>query len=88
MPILACGLTVRRGVAHDPELAGWHVCGTTVALLGMIVMLAALGLAWPHPLAIVAVAAIDSAALVAGRVPVAIANRCTPARSPARRWPI
>jgi hypothetical protein len=64
MPILACGLTVRRGVGRDPELAGWHFCGTTVALLGMIVMLAALGLAWPHPLAIVVVAALDCAVLV------------------------
>ncbi len=64
MPILVCGLTLRRGVARDPELAGWHVAGTTVALVGMIVMLTALGLAWPHPLAIVAVAAVDCAALV------------------------
>ncbi|MFZ1933529.1 MAG: hypothetical protein WCB27_16400 [Thermoguttaceae bacterium] len=64
VPILACGLTVRRGVARDAELAGWHLCATTVALLGMIGMLAALGLAWPHPLAIVAVAAIDCAVLV------------------------
>ncbi len=64
MPVLACGLTVRRGVARDAALAGWHVCATTVALVGMIVMLAALGLAWPHPLAIVAVAAIDCAVLV------------------------
>ena len=64
MPVLACGLTVRRGVARDAALAGWHVSATTVALVGMIVMLAALGLAWPHPLAIVAVAAIDCAVLV------------------------
>ena len=64
MPVLACGLSVRRGVTRDAALAGWHVCATTVALLGMIVMLAALGLAWPHPLAMVAVAALDCAVLV------------------------
>ncbi len=64
VPVLACGLTVRRGVARDPALAGWHVSGTAVALVGMTVMLAALGLAWPHPLAIMAVAALDCVALV------------------------
>ena len=61
---MACGLTVRRGVARDPALSGWHVSGTTIALVGMIVMMAALGLAWPYPLAIVAVAAVNCVALV------------------------
>ncbi len=64
LPILATGLAVRRGVARDPALAGWHVSGTAVALVGMGVMLAALGLAWPQPLAMMAVAALDGVALV------------------------
>ena len=64
MPVLACGLTVRRGVARDRQLSGWHVSGTAIALVGMIVMLAALGLAWPYPLAIVTVAALNCVALV------------------------
>ena len=78
--------TVRRGVARDPALAGWHVSGTAVALVGMTVMLAALGLAWPHPLAIMAVAALDCVALVLAafrwRLPALHAGA-----SPAPRWP-
>ncbi|MCE5268170.1 MAG: hypothetical protein LLG00_09825 [Planctomycetaceae bacterium] len=64
-PILATGLAVRRGVGRNESLAAWHVSGTAVALLGMTVMLVALGFAWPHPLPIMAVAAIDGLALVA-----------------------
>ncbi|MFZ5831834.1 MAG: hypothetical protein ACOY3P_17235 [Planctomycetota bacterium] len=63
LPILVSGLTVRRGVAHDAALAAWHVSGTAVAMIGMTAMLLAIGLAWPHPLAVIAVAAIDCAAL-------------------------
>ena len=65
VPILAGGLTVRRGVARDRELGAWHAAGTLVALLGAIVMLAALGLAWPQPGMMIAVATIECAVLVA-----------------------
>ncbi|MEN6451733.1 MAG: hypothetical protein ABFC96_14675, partial [Thermoguttaceae bacterium] len=64
VPIVACGLAVRRGVARNAALAAWHVSGTVVTLLGMAVMLAALGFAWPHPMAIMTVAAIDGLALL------------------------
>ena len=63
MPILAVGLTVARGTAKDASLAAFHVAGTTVALLGAIAMGAAVVLAWPHPLAVLAVGAINGAVL-------------------------
>ena len=65
VPILAGGLSVRRGVARDRTLGAWYSAGTLVALTGAIVMLAALGLAWPQPGMIIAVVATECAVLVA-----------------------
>lgn len=64
LPILAGGLSVRRGTEKDDSLAPYHTAGTTVALVGVIVMLAALGMAWPHPLGIAAVGGLSAATLV------------------------
>ena len=62
--VLASGLTMMRGTRRQRDLAAFHAAGTMLALLGMAVMLGALGLAWPQPRWIMAVAAINCAALV------------------------
>jgi len=64
LPILACGLTAGRKTAHDASLAAYQTAGTTIALLGMLAMLAALALAWPRPLGIIAIGGLNCAALV------------------------
>ncbi len=63
-PILAGGLTVMRGSGRDKELAAYHLAGTIVALVAMLAMLAALALAWPVPGWLIAVAVLNSVALV------------------------
>jgi len=63
VPILACGLTVMRRLVRDTALEAYRTAGTMLALLGIVVMLAALGLAWPQPSAIVAVGTFCGAAL-------------------------
>ncbi|NQU24237.1 MAG: hypothetical protein HQ567_23390 [Candidatus Nealsonbacteria bacterium] len=64
IPILATGLRAIRGVAGEPKMASYHVAGTAVALVGMVVMIAALVLTWPHPLGLIVVGSINAAALV------------------------
>ena len=64
VPVLAGGLTVMRGSGRDKELAAYHLAGTIVALVAMLVMLAALALAWPSPGWLTAVAALNGMALV------------------------
>jgi hypothetical protein len=63
--VLAGGLTVFRGVRRDPALAGYQTAGICVAVTGMGAMLAALGLAWPHPGWLVAVGLLSAATLAA-----------------------
>lgn len=64
LPILAAGLTVVVGTRRDDRLGAFHVAGTTVALLGMVAMLAALAMAWPHPLWILLVGTLNAVALL------------------------
>lgn len=64
VPVLAGGLTVMRGSGRDKELAAYHLAGTTVALVAMLAMLAALGMAWPAPAWLIAVAVLNTIALV------------------------
>ena len=64
IPILACGLTAGRKTDRDASLAAYQTAGTTIGLLGMLAMLAALGLAWPGPLGIIAIGGLNCAALV------------------------
>ena len=63
VPILASGLTVMRGSRRDKELAAYHLAGTVVALVGMLVMLVALGFAWPSPQWLICVAVINTVTL-------------------------
>ena len=65
MPVVAAGLTAMRGAARDKTLGGFHLAGTWVALLGMLAMLAGLGLAWPRPAWIIAVGTLEATALAA-----------------------
>jgi hypothetical protein len=74
-PITAAGLAVMRGTAESSDLAGYRTAGTSVALVGMTALVAALGLAWPQPPLILLVGALNAVALGAVafryRVPVA-----------------
>ncbi|MEE9602905.1 MAG: hypothetical protein V3V75_06345, partial [Thermoguttaceae bacterium] len=63
LPLLAVGLTIFRGTSSRQAIAALRVTGTMIALLGMLALLVALGLAWPHPLGIMAVGAIACVAL-------------------------
>lgn len=63
VPVMAVGLTLARGMPSKSELEGYRATGTTVALVGAVVMLAALAMAWPAPAALVAIGAFDAAAL-------------------------
>ena len=63
LPALAAGLTVQRGTRRDPALDSFRLAGTTVALTALAGMLAAVGLAWPHPGWIIAVSLFDVLAL-------------------------
>jgi len=64
VPILAGGLTVMRGSRRDKDLAAYHLAGTMVALVAMLVMLAGLAFAWPAPGWLIAVASLNTVALV------------------------
>ena len=54
-----------RGTLHAPvnPLGPYHLAGTSIALLASVLMLAALVLAWPQPGWLIAVGALDAAAL-------------------------
>jgi hypothetical protein len=68
VPTLAGGLLVQRRLQVTPagteDSAGTiHTVGTAVALAGMLVMLAAVVLAWPQPVALILVCALNFAVL-------------------------
>src|SRR5262249_59486751 len=54
VPILAGGLLVRRGLPRE-EGGGPRTAGTAVAFTGLALMLSAVVLAWPEPLAVLIV---------------------------------
>src|SRR5262249_9661070 len=54
VPILAGGLLVRRGLPRE-EGGGPRTAGTAVAFTGLALMLSAVVLAWPQPLAVLLV---------------------------------
>ncbi len=64
IPVLAAGLTIVRGMSRDTSLGAYRTAGTTIALVGITAMLAALGMAWPQPLGVIAVGGFTAAALV------------------------
>ncbi|MGH7194903.1 MAG: hypothetical protein ACREJM_15415, partial [Candidatus Saccharimonadales bacterium] len=57
-----CGLFVKRAMAGEAE-AGLRTAGTAIGLLGAMAMFAAVGLAWPLPAAMIAVALFNFAVL-------------------------
>jgi hypothetical protein len=63
-PILASGLRIMRGMARDQSLEAFRAAGTTVALVGVGLQLAALALCWPQPLGLVVVGLLGAASLI------------------------
>ncbi len=63
LPVLAAGLTIQRRALRDSSLESYRLAGTTVALVALAGMLAAVGLAWPHPHWIMAVCLFDAVVL-------------------------
>jgi hypothetical protein len=64
VPILAGGLLVRRGLPRE-EGGGPRTAGTAVAFTGLALMLSAVVLAWPQPLALLLVCLANAAILSA-----------------------
>jgi hypothetical protein len=77
IPILAAGLTIRRRMAEELKEAGMlRTAGSAIILSGVLVMLVPAILAWPHPVLLMVVCALDFAVLtyVAFRYDLAIAH--------------
>jgi hypothetical protein len=80
VPVLAGGILVHRGLAEAPDAntgptASLRTAGTAIALAGMAIMLAAVGLAWPRPVPLILVCGLNFVVLTAAaflyRLPVA-----------------
>ncbi len=63
LPLAAGGLVVMQGLPDDEEHAGLRTAGTTLAIVGMMLMLVGLGLAWPEPSRLILVGLLNVAAL-------------------------
>src|SRR5205807_8781447 len=75
-PALSYGLSTHRDLADNLEAGTWRTIGTTVALTGMMIMLAAGLLAWPSPFLLLLVCILDFAIItyVAFRYELPIAH--------------
>jgi hypothetical protein len=60
-PVLSCGLKVHQELADISQAGIWRTTGTSVALSGLMIMLAAGLLAWPSPLVLLLVCLVDFA---------------------------
>lgn len=63
-PTMAAGLMLWRRV-QNAELAGLRTAGTALAVLGSLIMLAGVALAWPEPALLIAVAGLNFIVLTA-----------------------
>ncbi len=63
MPVLSAGLILQRRLPADTKLEGHRTAATMIALFGVVLQLAALVLAWPQPMLIVAVGVLAAACL-------------------------
>src|SRR5262249_55672442 len=79
VPVLAAGLLVHNGLASDGARAAFRTAGTGVALGGVLVLLTAIGLAWPEPGAVLLVCALNFLVLTW----VAVRYRLTPVHAAA-----
>src|SRR5262249_31094216 len=68
MPILAGGLLLHRRLAETPDeqRSTYRTAGTAIAVAGLRVLVAAVGLAWPQPLALLLVCGLNFVILVVG----------------------
>jgi hypothetical protein len=57
-PALAIGMLIWKRTTA-PELAGYRTAGTALAAVGVLILLAGLGLSWPTPAMLIRVALID-----------------------------
>lgn len=78
VPFLSAGLTVKRRIGDYAAVGAYSTAGTAIALAAMATMLAALALAWPRPIGVMAVGLFDAAALahvaMRHRLPIAHAG--------------
>ncbi|MEK6235441.1 MAG: hypothetical protein N2C14_12105, partial [Planctomycetales bacterium] len=65
MPIAACGLTARRKLSDKSDDAAWRTAGSTVGLIGMLLMLVGVAVAWPVPADMVVVSVVNAVGLAA-----------------------
>ena len=63
IPVVAAGLLVVRRLTNQPALAGARTAGTGIAISGLFLMAAALGLAWPQPGVLILVAVLNWTAM-------------------------
>ncbi|NQT38680.1 MAG: hypothetical protein HQ581_14380, partial [Planctomycetes bacterium] len=68
VPILGSGLTVMRATSDSKDMAPYRMAGTWVALVGAIVMLAALAMAWPRPVPVVLVGTLSAIVLATAAI--------------------
>lgn len=63
VPVLTSGLLIHRGLAEDPAETPLRTAGTAIGVAGMLVMLGAVGMAWPQPVPLILVCLLDFVAL-------------------------
>ncbi len=63
VPLLAAGLAVVQRTTRDKNLAAYRTAGTAVALTATLFMVAAVGIAWPDPVAVLFAGGVAAAAL-------------------------
>jgi hypothetical protein len=65
LPLVAGGSLIRRRLADEGPVGAYRTAGTAVTLSGMLVMVAAVALGWPHPVPLLVVCALDFVFLTA-----------------------
>ena len=61
--LLSVGLQIMRGMDDKSQSEGYRMAATTVAIIGLVLQLAAIVMAWPQPILIVVVGVIGAASL-------------------------
>ena len=61
--LLSVGLQIMRGMDDKSQSEGYRMAATTVAIIGLVLQLASIVMAWPQPILIVVVGVIGAASL-------------------------